>query len=83
MMTHCLDDDSCGFSVEPAVDAKPMWRRVSCEQQSDAVSELLTHKKGFGHAVVEPSCRGVLRCHAMFRASSVSRSMSVGARGVS
>ena len=38
-----------------------MWRRVSSEQLSDIVSDLLEKLKRFRHAVVEPSCRGILR----------------------
>ena len=45
-----------------------MWRRVSCEQQSDTVSDLLRKLERFRHAVVEPSCHGVLRSLARFRA---------------
>ena len=33
-----------------------MRRRVSCEQQSDIVSDLLRKLERFRHAVVEPSC---------------------------
>ena len=45
-----------------------MGRRVSCKQQSDIVSDLLRKLERFRHAVVEPSCRGVLRSLARFRA---------------
>ena len=45
-----------------------MWRRVSCEQQSDLVSDLLRKSERFRHAVVGPSCRSVLRSLARFRA---------------
>ena len=41
--------------------------RVSCEQQSDIVSDLLRFER-FRHAVVEPSCHGVLRSLARFLA---------------
>ena len=70
-----------------------MWRRVSCEQQSDIVCGLLRKLERFRHAVVEPSCRGVLRSLARFRAlarvgavfvvfpSSVVSSISVCASG--
>ena len=70
-----------------------MWRRLSCEQQSDIESDLLRKLERFRHAVVEPSCRGVLRCLAQFRAlarvgamfvvfpSSVVTSISVCASG--
>ena len=36
-----------------------MWRRVSCELQSDLVSDLLWKLERFRHAVVEPSCGAV------------------------
>ena len=38
-----------------------MWRRVSREQLSDVVSDLLKKLERFRHAVLEPSCRGILR----------------------
>ena len=47
---------------------RPMWRRVSCKQQSDIVRDLLRKFERFRHAVVEPSCHGVLRSLARFRA---------------
>ena len=40
----------------------------SCEQQSNIVSDLLRKSERFRHAVVEPSCHGVLRSLARFRA---------------
>ena len=70
-----------------------MWRRVSCEQQSDMVSDLLRKLERFRHAVVEPSCHTVRRSLARFRAlarvgavfvvvpSSVVSSISVCASG--
>ena len=69
-----------------------MWRRVSCEQQSEIVSDLLRKLERFRHAVVEPSCHGVRRSLARFRArecwrgfcrfpSSVVSSISVCASG--
>ena len=45
-----------------------MWRRVSCEQQSVIVSDLWRTLERFRHAVVQPSCRSVLRSLARFRA---------------
>ena len=45
-----------------------MWRRVSCEQQSVIVSDLLRKLERFRHAVVEPFCRGDLRSVARIRA---------------
>ena len=45
-----------------------MWWRVSCEQQSVIVSDLLKKSERFRHAVVEPSFHGVLRSLARFRA---------------
>ena len=70
-----------------------MLRRVPGEQQSAIVSDLLRKLERFRHAVVEPSCRGVLRSLAKFRAlarvgavfvvfpSSVVSSISVCASG--
>ena len=45
-----------------------MWRRISCEQQSDIVSDLSRKLKRFRRAVVEPSCHEVLRSLTRVRA---------------
>ena len=62
-----------------------MWKRVSSEQLPDIVSDLLENLERFRHAVVESSCRGILRFLARVGAvfvvfpSSVVSSISVGA----
>ena len=38
---------------------RPMWRRVSCKQQLNRMSDLSRKLECFGHAVVEPCCCGV------------------------
>ena len=47
---------------------RPMWRRVSSEQQSDIANDLSRNLECSRHAIVEPSCRGVLRSLTRFRA---------------
>ena len=45
---------------------RPMWRRVSCAQQLNRMSDLSRKLKCFGHAVVEPCCVRTLAQSTVF-----------------